>query len=225
MKSKEVKIILSIVILIIIIATGIFFIINYNKKYREIAKKEDQAITEATQLTSEDTNSKTEQQNEIDEKMKSILVGILKYSGEIEEKYESEEVDRIINDFNQHKGIFISNRAKDKVIKLLKETTSVDYTIDSDGYLKNNDNKETNNISKEINKLIKGNKKIIIDYNPYYYCKLGEDICTFNIDETVYMQKFKQDDTIIMILNPVKYEQEYESKNDLINQIINNVNN
>lgn len=225
MKSKEVKIILSIVILIIIIATGIFFIINYNKKYREIAKKEDQAITEATQLTSEDTNSKTEQQNEIDEKMKSILVGILKYSGEIEEKYESEEVDRIINDFNQHKGIFISNRAKDKVIKLLKETTSVDYTIDSDGYLKNNDNKETNNISKEINKLIKGNKKIIIGYNPYYYCKLGEDICTFNIDETVYMQKFKQDDTIIMILNPVKYEQEYESKNDLINQIINNVNN
>lgn len=224
MKINSKKILATIIIILVItICCGVWAIILYNKEAEIIAKKESQALTSATQLAIE-SDSKNEQQNEIDEKMKSILVGVLRFTGEMEEKYDNEKVDNIIKDFNSQKGIFISNRAKDKIIELLKETTNIEYQVDNNSYLKNNENKETNDISKSINSMIKSNKNIIIDYNPYYYCKLGEDICTFNIEETVYMEKFKQDDTIIMILNPTKYEQEYESNSDLVNQIINNVN-
>jgi len=224
MKTNKQRIIFIIVILFIIICCSVLAMVLQQNDNDIITKKESQAPTSVTQLETQ-TESETEKKNEIDEKVKSIIVGILKYTGEIEEKYDSEKVDNIINDFNYHKGIFISDRAKTKIIELLKETTDIEYTIDNNGYLRNGNNISNNDISQSINNLITGNKSIIIDYNPYYYCKLGDDICTFNIEKTVYMQKFKQEDTIIMILNPVKYEQEYESKSDLTNQIINNVNN
>lgn len=223
--NKHRKIIVVIVIILVIIICAIVWRITaYNKDKELIKKQEAQAPTSATQLV-EETNSKEELENEIDEKMKTILLGILKYTGEMEEQYDSEKVNTILdNEFKHSKGIFVSNRAKSKILSLLKETTDIEYSIDNDGYLKNVTNSETNDISKAINSLINGDKMIILDYNKYYYCKLGEDICTFNIEDIQYMQKFKQDDTIIMILNPTKYEQEYESNSDLVNQIINNVN-
>ena len=223
--NKHRKIIVVIVIILVIIICAIVWRITaYNKDKELIKKQEAQAPTSATQLV-EETNSKEELENEIDEKMKTILLGILKYTGEMEEQYDSEKVNTILdNEFKHSKGIFVSNRAKSKILSLLKETTDIEYSIDNDGYLKNVTNSETNDISKAINSLINGDKMIILDYNKYYYCKLGEDICTFNIEDIQYMQKFKQNNTIIMILNPTKYEQEYESNRDLVNQIINNVN-
>ncbi len=223
--NKHKKIIVVIVIILVIIICAIVWRITaYNKDKELIKKQEAQAPTSATQLV-EETNSKEELENEIDEKMKTILLGILKYTGEMEEQYDSKKVNTILdNEFKHSKGIFVSNRAKSKILSLLKETTDIEYSIDNDGYLKNVTNSETNDISKAINSLINGDKMIILDYNKYYYCKLGEDICTFNIEDIQYMQKFKQDNTIIMILNPTKYEQEYESNSDLVNQIINNVN-
>lgn len=223
--NKHRKIIVVIVIILVIIICAIVWRITaYNKDKELIKKQEAQAPTSATQLV-EETNSKEELENEIDEKMKTILFGILKYTGEMEEQYDSEKVNTILNnEFKYSKGIFVSNRAKSKILSLLKETTDIEYSIDNDGYLKNVTNSETNDISKAINSLINGDKMIILDYNKYYYCKLGEDICTFNIEDIQYMQKFKQNNTIIMILNPTKYEQEYESNSDLVNQIINNVN-
>ena len=223
--NKHRKIIVVIVIILVIIICSIVWRITAHNKDKELIKKQEaQAPTSATQLV-EETNSKEELENEIDEKMKTILLGILKYTGEMEEQYDSEKVNTILNnEFKYSKGIFVSNRAKSKILSLLKETTDIEYSIDNDGYLKNVTNSETNDISKAINSLINGDKMIILDYNKYYYCKLGEDICTFNIEDIQYMQKFKQDDTIIMILNPTKYEQEYESNSDLVNQIINNVN-
>lgn len=223
--NKHRKIIVVIVIILVIIICSIVWRITAHNKDKELIKKQEaQAPTSATQLV-EETNSKEELENEIDEKMKTILLGILKYTGEMEEQYDSEKVNTILNnEFKYSKGIFVSNRAKSKILSLLKETTDIEYSIDNDGYLKNVTNSETNDISKAINSLINGDKMIILDYNKYYYCKLGEDICTFNIEDIQYMQKFKQNNTIIMILNPTKYEQEYESNSDLVNQIINNVN-
>lgn len=192
--NKHRKIIVVIVIILVIIICAIVWRITaYNKDKELIKKQEAQAPTSATQLV-EETNSKEELENEIDEKMKTILLGILKYTGEMEEQYDSEKVNTILdNEFKHSKGIFVSNRAKSKILSLLKETTDIEYSIDNDGYLKNVTNSETNDISKAINSLINGDKMIILDYNKYYYCKLGEDICTFNIEDIQYMQKFKQD--------------------------------
>lgn len=222
--NKKAKIILFITFIIIIIIVSIFIMIIYNKNIRkEETKEESQAPTEATQLINEEDKRKEDASKELDEKMKSILVGVLTYSNETEEKYNDEKVNNILNNFKKMQGLYLSERARKKVLELLELTTSIKYVVDEDGYLKNYEKYETNEISKEINKLINGDKIIIIDYNPYYYCKLGEDICTFNIEKTAYMEKFKKDETTILILNSEKYEQEYESNIDLVYQIINNV--
>lgn len=222
--NKKAKIILVITFIIIIIIVSIFIMIIYNKNIqKEETKQESQAPTEATQLINEEDKKKEDASKVLDEKMKSILVGVLTYSNETEEKYNDEKVNIILNNFKKMQGIYLSERSRKKVLELLEITTSIKYVVDEDGYLKNYEKYETNEISKEINNQINGDKTIIIDYNPYYYCKLGEDICTFNIEKTAYMEKFEKDETTIIILNSEKYEQEYESNIDLVYQIINNV--
>lgn len=85
MKINSKKILATIIIILVItICGGVWAIILYNKEAEIIAKKESQALTSATQLAIE-SDSKNEQQNEIDEKMKSILVGVLRFTGEMEE--------------------------------------------------------------------------------------------------------------------------------------------
>ncbi len=220
--NKQKKFIIIFVISLIITSVIIFYIAICNHKADDVISKQESQKTEKTQLVSDDSLERKEQ---IDEKMKSILAGVLKYTGEIEEKYDSEKINNIINDFNYHSGVFVSDRAISTIIHLLKETTNIDYSINTNGYLENSTNQETNEISKNMNNLIKGNQTIVIDYNPFYYCILGNDLCTFFLQDNDYMKKFKEDNMVIMILNPAKYEEEYESKNDLIKQIIDNVDN
>lgn len=183
-------------------------------------KSQPQATSDATQLATEDKDMEMKER-ELDQKMKSILYGILNYSGEIEEEYNEEKVNESINKFKTKNGIYISEKARDKILTLIDNVTNLDYQIDADGYLISKGNVE-NEYAKQIEKIIAGNKNVIIDYNTYYYCILGNNICTFNIEENQYLQKFTSDDLTILILNPVKYEEEYESEKDLINQIINN---
>lgn len=153
--------------------------------------------------------------------MKSIMYGILNCIGEIETKYNEEEVNETVNQIVIKNGIYISEKGREKILNLINNTTNSEYKIDNDGYLITNDN-SNNEISQKLNTLITGDKCVILDYNIYYYCILGNDICTFNIERTQYLEKFENEDVIIMILNPKKYEEEYESDKDLINQIINN---
>lgn len=174
-----------------------------------------------TQLADKNSNTYYKENKE---KIQSILYGIIQLSGECEEEYNKIKVEEELKKFTNKNGVFISERARDKVIKLLRDNTNIQYSIDSQGYLINKSNEQTNDTSKKINDLITLDKCTIIDYNQYYYCILGKDICTFKIEETEYMEKFQHENTTILILNPTKYENEHESKKLLVNNIINNTN-
>lgn len=231
MKNNKIKYRRNMIIistLVTIIALSLIIYILHNKKdnlseYSENLpnlKNQSQSTTEATQIATETIDMEMKKR-ELDEKMKSIMYGILNCVGEIETKYNEEEVNETVNQIIIKNGIYISEKGREKILNLINNTTNSEYKIDNDGYLIINDN-SNNEISQKLNTLIAGNKCVILDYSIYYYCILGNDICTFNIEETQYLEKFENEDVIIMILNPKKYEEEYESDKDLINQIINN---
>lgn len=225
MKKTIVITSISIVIILILIISLVIVYNEVRKKSNNTdnnvnMKSQPQATSDSTQLSTEDKDMEM-REKELDQKMKSILYGILNYSGEIEEEYNEEKVNESINKFKIKNGIYISEKARDKILTLIDNVTNLDYQIDADGYLISKGNVE-NEYAKQIEKIIVGNKNVIIDYNVYYYCILGKDMCTFTIEEKQYLQKFTSDDLTILILNPVKYEEEYESEKDLVNQIINN---
>lgn len=225
MKKRVVFISISIIVIIIIIAiTAYAFVIrdatdNMNNDLN--IKTESQAVTDSTQIAMEDKDMEM-RKRELDEKMKTIVYGILHCTGEIEEKYNEENVNSIVKQMKIKNGIYISEKGRNKILTLINSTTGSNYKIDEDGYLLSDGN-PSNEIAQKIEKLITGNKCIILDYNIYYYCILGDSICTFNIEKSNYMEKFENEDMVIMILNSSKYEEEYESKKDLVNQIIKNV--
>lgn len=198
----------------IIIITFFIVLALFIKGY----KAEDQTIG----LESDNEKINIGIMQSMDENTKNVLAGVLEYSGEIEEQYSEEKINSIINKFIIKKGIFVSNRAKEEVLKLFNTNTNIQYILDKDNYINKNE-EETNNISKQINSLVNGDKCIIIDYNNYYYSKLGNDLCTFIIEETEYIKKVQNNDIIILILNPTRYQNEYETNEILIKQIINNL--
>ena len=224
MKKRIVIITVSIIILILIIVG----VIVCNKLGEDSnnndnivnMKNQPQVSSDSTQLAIEDKDMEL-REKELDQKMKSILYGILNYTGQIEEEYNEEKVNEAVDEVDLTNGIYISERARDKILTLIKNVTNLDYQVNEHGYLISKENVE-DEYAQKLEKIITGNKKLIIDYNIYYYCILGNNICTFNIEENQYLQKFTSDDLNILILNPVKYEEEYESEKDLLNQIINN---
>lgn len=221
---KKNIIIISVIILVIVISIITSIIIFYNVKNKsknEVNEKiQPQAISSTTQLIQQSEDIETKNA-EIDKKIKTILYGILHCTGEMEEEYNEESVKEIVEKMTIKNGVYISEKARGKILNLIKNTTDLDYKVDDDGYLVSNSN-ATNEIAKKIEELISSDKCIVLDYNIYYYCVLGSDICTFNIEPSEYIEKFEDDNMIIMILNSSKYEEEYESEKDLINQIINN---
>ena len=223
---KKKIIIISIGIIILIFVINLIMFGNQTRKGQDNdennvnMKSQPQATSDATQLATEDKDMEMKER-ELDQKMKSILYGILNYTGEIEEEYNEEKVNEAVNEMDLTSGIYISERARDKILTLIKNATNLDYQVDEHGYLMSKENVE-DEYAQELEKIITGNKNVIIDYNTYYYCILGNNICTFNIEENQYLQKFTSDDLTILILNLIKYEEEYESEKDLINQIINN---
>ncbi len=221
--KKRVIIISIIMIIIITIAIVLIFSKSSNNKenINSVEKSQPQATSDSTQLALEDTDMEM-RQKELDEKIKTILYGILNITGEVEEEYNEANVNKVVDELTIKNGIYISEKGREKILNLINNTTNCKYEVDDEGYLINTTGKSTNEISQKIDELISGNKCIILDYNIYYYCILGNDICTFNIEPTEYMEKFEGNNIILMVLNPNKYEQEYESAADLINQIINN---
>lgn len=226
-KLRRNMIIMSILISLIVFSLIIYILCNKKdnlSEYRENLsnlKNQSQSTTEATQIATEDVDMEM-RERELDEKIKTILYGILHCSGEIEEEYNEENVNNIVEQMPIKNGIYISNKGQEKILNLINITTNSQYKVDKDGYLISNKN-SNNEVGKKIEKLITGDKCIVLDYNVYYYCALGNDICTFNIEPSTYMEKFEGNNLIIMILNSNKFEEEYESKSDWINQIINNV--
>lgn len=222
---KRKIIIISIIILIIVVSIIVSIIIfnntNNENNNKVIEERQPQAVSSATQLYTEEDNN-VSRNNEVDKKMKTIIYGILKCTGQIDEEYNEEKVNEVLKQIKLKNGIYISGKARDNILELINNITGVEYKVDADGYLISNNNDSNNEISQNIDKLIAGDKCIILDYNIYYYCLLGNSVCTFSIEPSEYMEKFEDDNTIIMILNSKKYEEEYESKKDLVNQIINN---
>lgn len=225
------RLIVMCIFLILILVITIIIIIksenNFNKEGtiidENIEKSQPQTSKDLTQLVSNEDNPEI-RRNEINQKIDSIIYGVLNCNGEIQEDYDEQKVNQsILEQFVKKNGIYISSRAREKILKLLKETTNIDYSIDKDGYLIEAVNNNDDELVNKINKLINGDKCIIIDYNQYYYSILANTLCTFTLEETSYLEKFSnEEDIIILVLNPIKYEQEYESSIDLINQIINN---
>lgn len=94
---------------------------------------------------------------------KVIMTGIIK-----KDKPELSEVNEFINKFPEKNGIWISEKSREKFLGLLKTITNSEYYIDSEGYLKldNNINNEYDNLIKEI---IDSNKSISIDISGTLY--------------------------------------------------------
>ena len=225
MKKKIIFIsVLTIIVIMALLSllfSTLFFVERYNSTNNNLnMNNQPQSIVEPTQLLDENVSEEMKNK-ELNKKMKSILYGVLSCTGEIEKKYNEEEVNKSVNKMNLVNGIYLSEKSREKVLGLIKNITNLNYQVDMNGYLISKGNVE-NEYAQQLEKIITGNKSVIIDYNIYYYCLLGDDICTFNIERNQYLQKFTSDDLTILILNPVKYEEEYESERDLVMQIVNN---
>ena len=157
MKKRIVIITVSIVIILILIIVGV---IVYNKLGEDSnnndnivnMKNQPQVSSDSTQLAIEDKDMEL-RERELDQKMKSILYGILNYTGEIEEEYNEEKVNEAVNEMDLTSGIYISERARDKILTLIKNATNLDYQVDEHGYLMSKENVE-DEYAQELEKII-----------------------------------------------------------------------
>lgn len=95
---------------------------------------------------------------------KVAMAGILK-----DAMPEYQELDAILEKAPKNKGIWVSNRAKEKMLETLQWITGVDYSIDENGYLQQQKGQEMNSYDEKISQILARDKLYVIDINSSYY--------------------------------------------------------
>lgn len=95
---------------------------------------------------------------------KVVLSGILKNS-----KPEFSEIDQLLTTAPNHTGIWISENSRNEFLELIKSITNANYTIDSDGYLVQEEKFGMNKYDRKIKKMIESKLLIALDINSICY--------------------------------------------------------
>ena len=95
----------------------------------------------------------------------TVLAGILKQNIPAED-----EIDSLLENKPSRNGIWISNKSREKFIKILKDNNIYNYDIDNDGYLYRKEENDTEN-SKKLNNTINSDRLYIIDISGSCYIR------------------------------------------------------
>lgn len=151
---------------------------------------------------------------------KTAFVGIVN-----QEKPEMENLDKVFETkYPTRSGIWISERAREKIVKILNENLQTKYSVDTDGYLNIADNSKQNEKDKKIEQIIKSNKKIILDICDFDYevDNVSGEIVEYpfsQLGDTIDIVNNNEDK--ILVLSESKIEN--VSNNDIIENLIDNI--
>ena len=142
-----------------------------------------------------------------------------------QEKPEMENLDKVFETkYPTRSGIWISERAREKIVKILNENLQTKYSVDTDGYLNIADNSKQNEKDKKIEQIIKSNKKIILDICDFDYeiDNVSGEIVEYpfsQLGDTIDIVNNNEDK--ILVISKSKIEN--VSNNDIIENLIDNI--
>ncbi len=142
-----------------------------------------------------------------------------------QEKPEMENLDKVFETkYPTRSGIWISERAREKIVKILNENLQTKYSVDTDGYLNIADNSKQNEKDKKIEQIIKSNKKIILDICDFDYeiDNVSGEIVEYpfsQLGDTIDIVNNNEDK--ILVISESKIEN--VSNNDIIENLIDNI--
>lgn len=141
--------------------------INYNNTADVDKLKEQMGLTASSDIyeISEEFDGRKTLNVKATILYKTAFAGIVN-----QEKPEIENLDKVFEEkYPSRSGIWISERARDKILKILNENLQTKYSIDNDGYLNIVDKSKQNEKDKKIEQTIKSNKKTILDICDFDY--------------------------------------------------------
>lgn len=151
-----------------------------------------------------------------------VMAGILKGN-----MPEYENVNDILKDEPESKGIWVSENSRDKTLEILETITKAKYLIDENGYLQQEEKNEMNEYDQIINKILSSNKLYVIDINSICYIldNVTGEIVENQFEEMDPYMPFEYfetgDKAIFVITTNSKNKLNYE---DIFKEILENIN-
>lgn len=251
---KKKKLIIAIVIIFIIIATCVIvrcIIVNnknetqnkensqteeWDNQYSEVNKndisynntddvdklKEQMGLTASSDIyeISEEFDGRKTLNVKAEILYKTAFAGIVN-----QEKPEMENLDKVFETkYPTRSGIWISERARKKIIEILNKNLQTKYSVDTDGYLNISDNSKQNEKDKKIEQIIKSNKKTILDICDFDYevDNVSGEIVEYpfsQLGDTIDIVSNNEDK--ILVISESKIEN--VSNNEIIKALIDNI--
>lgn len=196
--------------------------INYNNTDDVDKLKEQMGLTAPSDIyeISEEFDGRKTLNVKAEILYKTAFAGIVN-----QEKPEMENLDKVFETkYPTRSGIWISERAREKIVKILNENLQTKYSVDTDGYLNIADNSKQNEKDKKIEQIIKSNKKIILDICDFDYevDNVSGEIVEYpfsQLGDTIDIVNNNEDK--ILVLSESKIEN--VSNNDIIENLIDNI--
>ena len=196
--------------------------INYNNTADVDKLKEQMGLTAPSDIyeISEEFDGRKTLNVKAEILYKTAFAGIVN-----QEKPEMENLDKVFETkYPTRSGIWISERAKEKIVKILNENLQTKYSVDTDGYLNIADNSKQNEKDKKIEQIIKSNKKIILDICDFDYevDNVSGEIVEYpfsQLGDTIDIVNNNEDK--ILVISESKMEN--VSNNDIIENLIDNI--
>lgn len=136
------------------------------------------------------------------------------------------ELDEILTNGPNTNGIWIERSSREKFLKILKEITECNYTINEDGFLVQEENEKNNKYDKKIKQMIEKEKQYIFDISSICYIvdEVTGDIQEYPFEEMDPYQPFEyfesENKTLFVITSNSNEKLQYE---DIIKEIIENI--
>ena len=196
--------------------------INYNNTDDVEKLKEQMGLTAPSDIyeISEEFDGRKTLNVKAEILYKTAFVGIVN-----QEKPEMENLDKVFETkYPTRSGIWISERAREKIVKILNENLQTKYSVDTDGYLNIADNFKQNEKKKKIEQIIKSNKKIILDICDFDYevDNVSGEIVEYpfsQLGDTIDIVNNNEDK--ILVISESKIEN--VSNNDIIENLTDNI--
>lgn len=196
--------------------------INYNNTADVDKLKEQMGLTAPSDIyeISEEFDGRKTLNVKAEILYKTAFAGIVN-----QEKPEMENLDKVFETkYPTRSGIWISERAREKIVKILNENLQTKYSVDTDGYLNIADNSKQNEKDKKIEQIIKSNKKIILDICDFDYevDNVSGEIVEYpfsQLGDTIDIVNNNEDK--ILVISESKIEN--VSNNDIIENLIDNI--
>lgn len=196
--------------------------INYNNTDDVEKLKEQMGLTAPSDIyeISEEFDGRKTLNVKAEILYKTAFVGIVN-----QEKPEMENLDKVFETkYPTRSGIWISERAREKIVKILNENLQTKYSVDTDGYLNIADNFKQNEKDKKIEQIIKSNKKIILDICDFDYevDNVSGEIVEYpfsQLGDTIDIVNNNEDK--ILVISESKIEN--VSNNDIIENLTDNI--